>query len=131
LDIIVSFFRDVLSGPLYIGLVVFNSILICAGIGYFAEKSQNAKKLKKEFDATHVTIDNDTHNTPSNSGDNKMVNSTVNLQMNTQQAGTQVSASVSNQIPNQMPAGQVLNQMPTGQVVNAPIQNSTQNISTK
>jgi len=56
LDIIISFFRDVLDGPLYVVIVVVNSILICAGIGYFAEKSQNAKKKKAEFNASHVSI---------------------------------------------------------------------------
>ena len=38
LDIMVTFFRDILDGPLYIFVVILNSILICSCIGYLGEQ---------------------------------------------------------------------------------------------
>lgn len=50
LDIVISFFRDTLSGPLYIVVVVIGIIGICACIGYLAEESmkQKDKAVKQE-----------------------------------------------------------------------------------
>ena len=50
LDIVISFFRDTLSGPLYIVVVVIGIIGICACIGYLAEESmkQKVKAVKQE-----------------------------------------------------------------------------------
>lgn len=45
-DVVVIFFRDVLSGPLYIVIAVVNSILICSCIGYMGEQYLNKKKQK-------------------------------------------------------------------------------------
>lgn len=56
LDFIITFFRDVLDGPLYIGVVVLNSILICSCIGYLGEQYLNKKKLEQEYRATHVDV---------------------------------------------------------------------------
>ena len=48
MDFVIVFFRDVLDGPLYIAIVVINSILICSCIGYLAEQSLNRKKAKEK-----------------------------------------------------------------------------------
>ncbi len=56
MDFIISFFRDVLDGPLYIAVVVINVILICAGIGYFAERSQNKKAERQKNKDSYVDI---------------------------------------------------------------------------
>lgn len=50
LDIVISFFRDTLSGPLYIVVVVIGVIGICACIGYLAEEfmKQKDKAVKQE-----------------------------------------------------------------------------------
>ncbi len=50
MDIVISFFRDTLSGPLYIVVVVIGIIGICACIGYLAEESmkQKDKAVKQE-----------------------------------------------------------------------------------
>ena len=50
MDIVISFFRDTLSGPLYIVVVVIGVIGICACIGYLAEESmkQKDKAVKQE-----------------------------------------------------------------------------------
>ena len=58
LDIIVTFFRDFLDGPLYIGVVILNSILICSCIGYLGEQYLNKKKAKEEFGSTYVDVNN-------------------------------------------------------------------------
>lgn len=47
MDFIITFFRDILDGPVYIVVTVICSILICACIGYLAEKRQK-KRLEKE-----------------------------------------------------------------------------------
>ena len=47
LDVIISFFRDFLSGPLYIVVVVFSVIGIVACIGYLAEATLKQKELEK------------------------------------------------------------------------------------
>ncbi len=57
MDFIIVFFRDILSGPLYIAIVVINSILICSCIGYLGEQYLNRKKSKIKYDETHATID--------------------------------------------------------------------------
>lgn len=123
MEIIISFFRDFLSGPLYIGVVVVSGILICAGIGYFAEKNQINKKKSKEFDDTHIAIENDTVNTNTNVATNTTTNTTTN---------TFSSSIVGNMVNNQQanttqPTNQQVNTQPS-QVVNTPIQNN-QNIN--
>lgn len=60
MEFLLWFFRDFLDGPLYIIVVIINTILICAGIGYFAEKSQIQKKKKQEFDNNYVSVSNPT-----------------------------------------------------------------------
>lgn len=49
MDFIITFFRDILDGPVYIVVTVICSILICACIGYLAEKSQKKKKEKDQY----------------------------------------------------------------------------------
>ncbi len=58
MDIIITFFRDILDGPLYIGVVIVNSILICSCIGYMGEQYLNKQKAKQEFEATHAQVEN-------------------------------------------------------------------------
>lgn len=75
MKILLWFFRDFLDGPLYIIVLIINTILICAGIGYFAEKSQIQKKKKQEFDNNYVSISNPTTN-------NNFVNQDINTNSN-------------------------------------------------
>lgn len=56
LDFIITFFRDVLDGPLYTGVAITCGILICSCIGYLGEQYLNNQKLKKEYEATHTTL---------------------------------------------------------------------------
>lgn len=130
MEIIISFFRDFLSGPLYIAIVVINSILICAGIGYFAEKSQNAKKEKQKFKDTHVAIENDakTNSNPipdniNSPGFSSPIVSGIFNQMANQQVNSQQSQPV-NQPMSQQPVQPVNNQN-----INMPIQNNNQNVN--
>ena len=45
----IHFFRDTLSGPVYIVVVILAIILIFACIGYLAEKSINKKKEQQKY----------------------------------------------------------------------------------
>ena len=58
LDVIISFFRDFLSGPLYITVVVISVIGIFACIGYLAEGfinlKEEEKKRKKMYAEVHL-----------------------------------------------------------------------------
>ena len=74
------FFRDFLDGPLYIIVLIINIILICAGIGYFAEKSQIQKKKKQKFDNNYVSISNPT--IQSTNTNNNFVNQDINTNSN-------------------------------------------------
>ena len=58
MDIIITFFRDVLDGPLYIVVAIVNSILICSCIGYLGEQYLNKQKQKQEYMTTHISVDN-------------------------------------------------------------------------
>lgn len=55
MDIIITFFRDILDGPLYIIVAIVCGILFCACIGYLAEKSQLKRKEKEKY----VEVKND------------------------------------------------------------------------
>lgn len=56
LEIVITFFRDVLDGPVYIAVAVLNSILICSCIGYMGEQYLNKKKEKEKFKENYVDI---------------------------------------------------------------------------
>lgn len=56
MDFIITFFRDVLDGPVYIVVAIICGILICSCIGYLGEQYLNKQKEKKEFEATHAAI---------------------------------------------------------------------------
>lgn len=59
LDLIISFFRDVLDGPLYTGVAIVCGILICSCIGYLGEQYLNKQKEKADFDSTHASVATD------------------------------------------------------------------------
>lgn len=61
MDFIIVFFRDILDGPLYIAIVVINSILICSCIGYLGEQYLNRKKSQAKFDSTYATVNNNSN----------------------------------------------------------------------
>ena len=127
---IISFFRDFLSGPLYIAMVFINSILISAGIGYFAEKRQNAKKGKQKFKDTHVAIENNiktnSNSIPDNinsSGFSSPIVGNIFNQMANQQVNSQQTQSI-NQPISQQPVQPMNNQN-----MSTPIQNNNQNVN--
>ncbi|MBQ2639717.1 MAG: hypothetical protein IJF92_03035 [Bacilli bacterium] len=85
MDVFIAFFRDVLDGPIYITSTVISVILICAGIGYFAEKKQNREQAEKKFNDTHVKIENTHANETNNNvstGAQKTTISNVNVNSN-------------------------------------------------
>jgi hypothetical protein len=58
MDIFVTFFRDVLDGPLYIIVVIINLILICSCIGYLGEKRLKKKEAKAIYEKTYAQVNN-------------------------------------------------------------------------
>lgn len=56
LDIIISFFRDVLSGPVYIVVLVVGIIGICACIGYLAEETMKRKELADKQNKMYASV---------------------------------------------------------------------------
>ena len=56
MEFIITFFRDILDGPLYIVVAVISIILICSCIGYLAETSINKKKAKQEYENSHANL---------------------------------------------------------------------------
>lgn len=58
MDIIITFFRDILDGYTYIIVSILSGILICSCIGYLAEVSINKKKNKKKYEESHAKVDN-------------------------------------------------------------------------
>lgn len=54
MDFVIVFFRDVLSGPVYIVVVSICSILICSCIGYMGERYLEEKKRIQEQKDTHT-----------------------------------------------------------------------------
>ncbi len=56
MDFIVVFFRDILDGPLYIAIVVINSILICSCIGYLADNYLKRKQAQENYNNTYATV---------------------------------------------------------------------------
>ena len=56
MEFIISFFRDILDGPLYTTVAIVCGILICSCIGYLGEQYLNKQKEKKEFNATHASV---------------------------------------------------------------------------
>lgn len=57
MDIIITFFRDILDGPLYIIVAVISGILICSCIGYLAEQSLNKKKQIENHTEEHLNVE--------------------------------------------------------------------------
>ena len=58
MDFVITFFRDIVDGPLYIVVAIISVILICSCIGYLAETSINKKKAKQEYDESHADVSN-------------------------------------------------------------------------
>jgi len=56
MEFIITFFRDILDGPVYIIVTVICSILICACIGYLAEKRQNKKRQSEQYARVSNTL---------------------------------------------------------------------------
>ncbi len=57
-EIFITFFRDILDGPLYIVIVVVFSILIASSIGYLGERYLDNKKKKQFIKNTYVEVNN-------------------------------------------------------------------------
>ena len=118
MDIVISFFRDSLDGPVYIVVVVVAVILFFACIGYLAEKSINTKKEKAKYaevenDST-TSIDNSVNDVTEVSGSD--VNESVVNPVNDINAGVVSMDSVANNpvtnIPNDLGSEAVVTDVP-------------------
>lgn len=57
LDFFVTFFRDVLDGPLYTGVAITCGILICSCIGYLGEQYLDKFNVKEDTKSESVSSD--------------------------------------------------------------------------
>lgn len=102
MDVIISFFRDFLSGPLYIVVVIISAIGILACIGYLAEATLKQKELEKKQKEMYAEVyflpADDVHNTNIVSNTGMMNTSTQVVQNDTSVAtnGSQADTVVSN-----------------------------------
>ena len=56
MEFVIVFFRDILDGPLYIVLVIVNSIFICSCIGYLGERYLKKEKNIEKNNSSYVSI---------------------------------------------------------------------------
>lgn len=106
MEFIITFFRDILDGPIYIVVAIICVILICSCIGYLAETSLNKKKEKQKYDETHATVSaNQNIAAPTQDTVNQTVSPNVPNSVNT-------VSSVENMNQSYNPT-MVLNQVPT------------------
>lgn len=61
MDFIITFFRDILDGPVYIIVAIISGILICSCIGYLAEVSINKRKAKEQYANEHYQETGNSH----------------------------------------------------------------------
>lgn len=94
MDFIITFFRDILDGPLYIIVAIISGILICSCIGYMAEVSLNKKKVKKEYEESHADLSSASINQVESQGQSSMPISDISSPVNQPQPTNQT---VSNQ----------------------------------
>ncbi len=52
----ITFFRDILVGPLYIIVSIVSIVLICVCISLIKKRNLKAKEAKKKFDESHVVL---------------------------------------------------------------------------
>lgn len=63
MEFFITFFRDILDGPLYIVVSILCGILFCSCIGYLAETHFNKKKQETNYQNTHTNVDYSTNMT--------------------------------------------------------------------
>ncbi len=84
MDFIITFFRDILDGPVYIIVSIICGILICSCIGYLAERSLKKKQEKEKY----AQVDN-----PANV-QNPQNNTNIDVTTTQQQAVPDIPASI-------------------------------------
>lgn len=110
MDFVITFFRDILDGPLYIIVAIISGILICSCIGYLAERSINKKKEKQKYEQEHYDV-NQEEQTNSNRVENNAVQQNIsNNNINDVQDSVTVNANM-NAIPQSISNTDHLNQV--------------------
>lgn len=150
MEFVISFFRDFLSGPLYIVIAITSVIGICACIGYLAETQLKAKEERARNDAMYahvhlLPVDGTTGLQPVSNVQTAYPSAqlesigqvaTTNLAQNTvvSSTGTQVSASTVHSAtssgPAAMPVGQTGATASTSMSVGMPVNQATTTTST-
>lgn len=128
MEFIITFFRDILDGPIYIVVAIICIILICSCIGYLAEASLNKKKEKQKYDETHATVSaNQNITSPTQDTVNQTVSPNVPNSVNTVSSVENMNQSynptmVQNQVPNMsQPSVPNLNAPPYNPQINSSI----------
>ncbi len=92
LDFFISFFRDFLSGPLYIVVVVISVIGIFACIGYIAEATMKQKEEQKKLEEMYAKV----HLIPADSETGSHISSGVETVISSAQLNQVGAASATN-----------------------------------
>lgn len=92
LDLIISFFRDFLSGPVYIVVVIISVIGIIGCIGYLAEASLKQKELERRQNAMYAKV----HFLPVDESSATSIASNVQTVISSAQPATLGSATATN-----------------------------------
>lgn len=87
MDIIITFFRDILDGYTYIIVSIVSGILICSCIGYLAEVNINNKKSKAKYEESHAKIE-DSNQANTNMIPNEQLQQSVVIPQNSTQINT-------------------------------------------
>lgn len=101
MDFFITFFRDILDGPIYMVVSIICGILFCSCIGYLAEVHFNKKKQAIEYQNTHADV---SLNTPNNmAGMNMQQNVQPNMPPMSQNGTNTPSVPQNNQMNNPVP----------------------------
>lgn len=92
MDFVITFFRDILDGPLYVIVTFICGILFCSCIGYLGEVYLNKKKQGEAFNKTYASVTGNQANPQA--VQDTYVNQGLNLVQNAQQINPNYTSSV-------------------------------------
>lgn len=104
MEFVITFFRDVLDGPLYIVVSIICGILFCSCIGYLAENYYNKKRKNAEYMNTHADVSKAVGNSSDVISDVKTSTDVV-IPQNT----TQVNQNYASTVPLNVTTGNIQN----------------------
>lgn len=92
MDFVITFFRDILDGPLYFIVAFICGILFCSCIGYLGEVYLNKRKQAENFNKTYASVAENQVN--SQVIQDTYVNQNINTIQNTEQINQNFTSAV-------------------------------------